>query len=317
MTLEEKQLIAFEGFLRRTAEINAPFMLKGSLLTRQYFDNPNMRIAQDLDFVYLEVLDEVEVSKNVFSDWTTKVTETTLFDKLTFDSFQKNAFWRSIDYAMSEDFPTVNTDLICHLEGEEIDLDLDISFNLDIDFPPEPLIYRPLFGEPFLLKYTCPYALQVSWKLHQTIVRPRLKDIFDLILLLKHEKFNAEERLKILSALKKECDKDKIKVDLLFPYLEKPKYVTELTYEKYESMIVELSFWEKLSGKSPIEILTNKIEKTVQTPDLENLFYSISSYKYFTSKAYFKYNSIEEIIEDFRISLLNAGFTKEFILENI
>ena len=164
MTLEEKQLIAFEGFLRRTAEINAPFMLKGSLLTRQYFDNPNMRIAQDLDFVYLEVLDEVEVSKNVFSDWTTKVTETTLFDKLTFDSFQKNAFWRSIDYAMSEDFPTVNTDLICHLEGEEIDLDLDISFNLDIDFPPEPLIYRPLFGEPFLLKYTCPYALQVSWK---------------------------------------------------------------------------------------------------------------------------------------------------------
>lgn len=316
MTFEEKQLVTFEGFLRRVAEIDAPFMLKGSLLTRQYFDLPNKRITQDLDFVYLEFLDEVELAKNTFSDWTTQVTETTLFDNLTFDSFQKNAFWRSIDYAMSEDFPTVNTDLICRLEGEEIDIDLDISFNLDIDFSPEPLLYRPLIGKPFLLKYTCPYALQVSWKLHQTIVRPRLKDIFDLILLLKHKKMNTAERLKILSALKKECDRDKIKVDALFSLLEEPRYVTEVSYETYE-VPVKLSFWDKISGKNPSKTLRKKIEKTVKKPDLENLFYSIDSYKHFTTKAYFKYNSIEEIIEDFRITLLDVGFTKEFVLENI
>ena len=316
MTFKEKQLIAFEGFLRRAAEIDAPFMLKGSLLTRQYFDIPTKRIAQDLDFVYLEFLDESEIAKSIFSNWATNVTETTLFDDLTFDSFQKNAFWRSIDYAMSEDFPTVNTDLICHLAGEEIDIDLDISFNLDIDFSPEPLMYRHLIGDAFLLKYTCPYALQVSWKLHQTIVRPRLKDIFDLILLLKHEKFNATERLKILSALKKECDRDEIKIDLLFPYLEKPKYVTEVSYEKYD-VAINLSFWDKLLGKSPIETRTKRIEIKVQKPDLENLFYSIDSYKHFTTVAYFKYTSIEAIIEDFRIALLEAGFTKEFILQNI
>jgi Nucleotidyl transferase AbiEii toxin, Type IV TA system len=208
---ERNEMLICEAFLRRASAIDLPFMLKGSYVTRQYFDNPNDRIPVDLDWVYLETLKDVETSRHCFNEWTTRVTEATAEDGIVFTSFTKNAFWRRIDYAMSDDFPTVNTDLSCSLDGgADYDCSIDISFNLDIEVPPVPMLYRPLRGKPFVTPRTVPLPLQVSWKLHQTIVRPRFKDIFDLIHLLRHPAFDSVARMQCLQALVNECSADNV-----------------------------------------------------------------------------------------------------------
>ena len=182
MDSQQLQLESIEGFLRRASLVDLPFMVKGSIITRQYLPYPDMRQVADLDWVYLKYLDQDADAGAIFSDWATQVTEAVIFDHIEFQSFRKNDFWRRIDYAMHDDFPTVNTDLTCWVDGKLNDwLGLDISYNLDIDFPPVELMYQPVKGKPFLLKYTCPLSLQVSWKLRQLLGRPRLNDVFDLI----------------------------------------------------------------------------------------------------------------------------------------
>ncbi len=214
---QRKQIFACEAFIRRAVEIDMPFMLKGSYITRQYFDSINDRIPNDLDFVYLHFLNNEQIAEKEFTNWTTLVTELSLDDNVKFNSFQENLFWRCIDYAMSDDFPTTNTDLIAVVEGEEIDISLDISFNLEIDQEPIPLLYTPLEGEPFIIPNTPPLALQVAWKLHQCLVRPRFKDMFDLIYLLNHKDFGASSHnvYYALQTLVNECDRDKVDVQKL------------------------------------------------------------------------------------------------------
>lgn len=130
-------------------------------------------------------------------------------DGVRFRSFRENAFWRMLDYAMGDDFPTTNTDLVCWVDEQEFDrFSLDISFNLPLDVPSEPLWYQPIRGEPFLVPHATPLALQVAWKLHQTLVRPRFKDLFDLLHLLKHPGFTPAVRQQTLTALASECSAD-------------------------------------------------------------------------------------------------------------
>jgi len=112
---------------------------------------------------------------------------------------------KRVDYAMADDFPTINTDLQVKEGGVDRCL-IDISFNLDIGVAPVPLLYRPLRGKPFIIPYTVPLALQVSWKLHQTLVRPRIKDLFDLMHLLRHPAFTPEVLEQAKEALRKECE---------------------------------------------------------------------------------------------------------------
>jgi hypothetical protein len=206
------EMIAYEGFIRRACRLNMPFMLKGSYITRQYFDNPEDRIPNDLDWVYIDKIGATEIAERTFTEWTTRITEMDLDDGVKFRSFKDNEFWRMIDYAMSEDFPTVNTDLICWVDGEKCDLWIDISFNLEIPYSPVSLNYKPLRGKSFEIKNTVPLALQVSWKLHQTLVRPRFKDLFDLIHLLKHPDFTNEVLQDSLKALVDECKSDNVDV---------------------------------------------------------------------------------------------------------
>lgn len=212
------KMLAHEAFIRRAAAFGAPFMLKGSYVTRQYFDNPMDRIPADLDWNYLGILSNVDDARRTFSAWITAVTESDLDDGVQFRSFKENAFWRMIDYAMSDDFPTVNTDLLCWVDGNKFEFTMDISFNLDVEVPPIALIYKPLRGDSFIVPNTVPLALQVSWKMHQSLVRPRFKDLFDLIHLLQHPDFNAQTLNNALQALVNECSVDK--VDLVrFNYL--------------------------------------------------------------------------------------------------
>lgn len=200
--------LAHEAFIRRAAAFDAPFMLKGSYVTRQYFDNPADRIPNDLDWVCVRRLPDSATAQALFNEWATGVTELVLDDSVTFRSFRENAFWRMIDYAMTDDFPTVNTDLLCWVNGEEVELSLDVSFNLPLEAPSVPLLYCPEQGPPFQVPHTVPLALQVSWKLHQTLVRPRFKDVFDLTHLLRHPAFDTAAQQQCLSALAAECRAD-------------------------------------------------------------------------------------------------------------
>ncbi len=288
-----KLILAIESFLRSSCDYDVPFMLKGSIITRQFFPDPAMRLVQDLDWVYMKKLNDPASAKSIFSSWVIDVTENTDGLNVPFRSFKENNFWRSIDYAMNEDFPTVNTDLLCYVNGEEFDyLGLDISFNLDLDFRPEKLNYIPLEGEPFLLQKVCPFALQVSWKLHQLIVRPRLKDVFDLIFLLQHERFNETELDKILFALKKECEKDNLAIMDLSKYLD-----ADIEHEKTP--------WDKVK-----EYVFNPYNSTKKIVDFEDEI-SANEINLFTKQECFPYKKHSEIKSELKRIMNAKGFTKE------
>jgi hypothetical protein len=203
------EMIAYEAFIRRASELGLPFMLKGSYVTRQYFPDPALRTPHDLDWVYLHPIGSAEDAERIFTEWATWATTLVAHDGVRFRDFRENAFWRILDYAMADDFPTTNTDLVCWVDEELFDsFSLDISFNLPLDVPSEPLWYQPLRGEPFIVPHATPLALQVAWKLHQTLVRPRFKDLFDLLYLLRHPSFTPAVRQQTIAALAKECAAD-------------------------------------------------------------------------------------------------------------
>ncbi|SHL99744.1 Nucleotidyl transferase AbiEii toxin, Type IV TA system [Chitinophaga jiangningensis] len=205
---EYLQMLAYEAFIRRVASAELPLLLKGSFITRQYFRDPELRSPADLDWVYIHPVQDQHQMESVLSELMIKATEAIVYDGVEFQSFSQNRFWRMIDYAMSEDFPTVNTDLSCTINNTETFIhNMDISLNLDIPVSPIPMTYVPLKGEPFLIPYTVPLALQVSWKLHQTLVRPRFKDIFDLTEILQHPGFTPDVWQQTMEALVAECMK--------------------------------------------------------------------------------------------------------------
>lgn len=202
--------LAIDGFMRRAAMVGGPFMVKGSVIMRQYLPDPTQRPAEDIDFVYLGEADEATAAA-IFTDWLTWVTETEIEDGIVFRSFTENVFWRGIDYAMNDDFPTTNTDLLVTVPGSlPFKIGLDISWNLPLTDAPVNLLYRPVEGEPFELTHTVPLSLQISWKLHQTVVRPRQKDLTDLITLLAHPLVTQKVLQKTALAFKAECKKDGI-----------------------------------------------------------------------------------------------------------
>lgn len=198
---EALRIAVEEGFLRRAALVGGPFVLKGSYVTRQFIDEGWRRIPGDLDWVGTGELNEAELNQ-----WITAVTETELDDGIRFRSFKENAFWRSIDYAMDDDFPTVNTDILAWVGETECRIScMDVSFGLKLMPAPRRLEYRAQFGDPFTVPMVCALELQVAWKLHQCLVRPRFKDIFDLILLLRE---NMIDSAAVWQALQDECRHD-------------------------------------------------------------------------------------------------------------
>lgn len=288
------ELLAYEAFLRRAAAVDRPFMLKGSFVTRQYFADPGDRIPNDLDWVYLHKLDDVEVAREIFNKWAAEVTEEHKFDNVKFMSFRENSFWRMIDYAMSDDFPTVNTDLFCWVDNQPFDgLSLDISFNLEIDSPPVPLLYKPLRGEPFTIPKTVPLSTQVAWKLHQTMVRPRFKDIFDLTHLLKHQDFDEQALRSAIQTLVNECHHDKVDINLL-------KWMINGNLKKLfpnDSMQSTWNHWTQNGERSFGSITDYDRARFITDPD------NIP-------------NDLDRFDTDFRTTLIKAGFTPD-LLENL
>lgn len=203
------QLCAQEAFLRRAAQLpQYPMMLKGSHLTRQYFANPAERVPQDLDFVLLGQYDSEEEVEAQLSAWAQAVSTQPCDDGVLFTAFAENAFWRNVDYAMSDDFPTTNTDLACQINGQHVDLEMDISFNLPIPLPPEPVRVATAW-DTFTFERAVPLPLQIAWKLHQTLTRPHFKDLYDLGFLMQSISHD-EQITQTFAALIDECEHDNI-----------------------------------------------------------------------------------------------------------
>jgi hypothetical protein len=202
--LSRKQVLGIvvaEPFIRRAAIVGGPFVLKGSYLTRQYLPDPDSRIPGDLDWVGTGQRDAEELDP-----WLVDATNISLDDGVRFRCFPENSFWRGIDYAMDDDFPTVNTDLLAWVGDECFELcGRDVSFGLKLDPPPVAIQYRPIQGEPFYVPATCALDLQIAWKLHQTLVRPRFKDLVDLTWLLQHNRVDGRV---VMQALQDECRHD-------------------------------------------------------------------------------------------------------------
>jgi len=257
---EVRELVVLEALLRRISLVNMPFVLKGSLLTRQYLDNRDIRYVDDIDLLYGERIRDVEHAKQTFTNWMIQVTELDLDDGIVFRSFRENAFWRYIDYAMADDFPTVNTDIAYFFKNEPREADqyhelyLDVSFNLEMEIEPVSLEYQPVFGDCFVVPYTVPLSIQVAWKLHQTVVRPRFKDLYDLQYLLSHPSYDHDALEVTLQTLVNECSLDqsitkadikKILVDdlyALYPLLSRDylleKYAGSREHELYFTKLV-------------------------------------------------------------------------------
>jgi hypothetical protein len=288
-------LKAMEAFLRSASLVDAPFMLKGSLVTRQYLKDPSARFAVDLDWVYLEYLDDRNKAENIFSKWLKDIAHA----RGTYGyRFKADEYWAGLDYAMADDFPTISTYVKCYRHDEFLfNLKLDISFNLEILYDPKSLLYRPEGFIPFLIKKTCPLALQVSWKLHQTLARSRVKDFYDLIQLLKHEAFNEEELKKAILALRKECWNDDIPVSKLQFYLEDT--AINICKEKEENRLPEN--WYDIEPYS-----------------LQELYYNLTalniiSLESIQPKEAIQYTKMSELLLDFQQALIDAGFTKDLL----
>ncbi len=296
MELTEQQqmaMLAYESFIRRASEINMPFMLKGSYVTRQYFPEDIVRIPADLDWVYINPIDELNTANNIFSRWVTLATELETDDNVVFRSFKENAFWRMMDYAMADDFPTVNTDILCWVNGTPFEFDLDISFNLDIPGGAASLEYQPLSGPRFPVPYTAPLHLQVAWKIHQTLVRPRMKDLFDLMYLVKHPDFNRETLHQSFEALLKECIADEVNLAQLASFL---NYQLAELFKKV-SLADTWNYW-RLGQESE-----------------DTWYFSRNDQASFITNANRIPIKLEVFINQFKEAMVMAGFTIDLVLE--
>lgn len=240
-SIESKDLLAMEAFLRRWAELSKtmdiPLMLKGSLVTRQFLNNVVYRHPMDIDCVYTEKIETAEEASQKFSELIDMITAVDLDDGVTFQRFSEDAFWRGVDYAMPDDFPTVNTNICCMLNGEiKLYLSLDISFNLELPSP-VPLEYIPVLGKSFLLPSTVPLYLQVAWKLHQTVVRPRSKDLSDLYQLLTVNPLDESTLALTLDAFIEECNLDKEA---------KPEIIQQIFTGKFAPILGRLDRFDKI-----------------------------------------------------------------------
>ena len=200
-------LTLYEAFLRRWAvsHYRHRFLLKGSFLTRQYF---YQRIPNDLDIVCLKHC-ELEQIQNTVCAFLQTVTKIDLYDDIVFEDINQDDFWWNPEYEMADDFPTVKYYIKAKFNNKLITLEIDISFNLNLIDAPVAINYKPYEDKPFTIEQSASVALQVAWKLHQTLVNPCHKDILDLTHLLPYIQ-TQQQRDMIWQTLEDECLRDNI-----------------------------------------------------------------------------------------------------------
>lgn len=218
--MNEKHMIAYEGLIQRSSKCHTyhPIILKGSFITRQYLPVTLERQPADLDWLSLKPLKDSTSMAKMLNTWLHQITQISLHDGVEFESFDLNHEWWELDYLLAEDFPTISTALKAKVDGQPTILKLDVSFNLQMSEPPVPLIYQPIRGHQFTLLQTPALSQQIAWKLHQTLLEPRLKDILDLTYLLQHEDYQYHEDALVMTlmTLEQDCQRDDIEMNSLF-----------------------------------------------------------------------------------------------------
>lgn len=194
------RLYANEAFLRRASFVGGEFLLKGSFVTREYFHSPKMRYPKDLDFVYLDTQTHAQSIEQKLSKWVYAVTSFNAYDGAVFDHFCQNSSWGLADYDdVCEDFQTLSTQIQCTIFDTTLSLDLDISIHLSFYGDTVPLSIHTL-NDTLYFHHTIPITTQIAWKLHQSLLFTRLKDVYDLVYLLDYVQ-NDKDRKTVMHAL--------------------------------------------------------------------------------------------------------------------
>lgn len=200
-----------------------PFIVKGSFLTKQYHKDPQARLLNggDIDLIYYgsactiqkpDVFDydsyhqfirKIEtLLKHELTDIFYKLEEIMTrklelterpefileFEELGYDRVFKESNDICIflvNYAADGDFTTVGLE-IC---DRKLYVEIDIAIDMPIHFQPETISYKTMTGKKVTLKNTTPLIYQTAWKVHQILVRPRLKDLDDVIRFLPYIDF--------------------------------------------------------------------------------------------------------------------------------
>lgn len=216
------KLRTYEAMLRIISQQHFPFMLKGSFLLARVYPEPLKRLAitEDIDFVYLKPLkdplgDKLNFREHfydyyaVIADELSKLTwvaESDLQPCLDNEGRYEGESYL-VDYAMEDDFVTAGTTIaFCNEAKYWQDFDIEMTMNLPLFVAPESIAYQPFGGgESFVVPYAASHEVQAAWKLHQSLVRLRPKDILDLGYLLPHLTFDEETSLRLLKTVLGEC----------------------------------------------------------------------------------------------------------------
>lgn len=221
---------ALDNLVKRYSEIDDNFVLKGSLVTRQFIKSKEVRYAQDIDFIYDGLTNENPF--NYFSNWLNRITKLEIKDSVRIMPFSENEFWRRRDYAMNDDFPTTNTDLLAIFgNGQKININLDISWGLSLENEITELEYI-CADESKVKVRVVDLPIQIAWKLHQCVTRPRGKDFMDIILLLERKVLSNDEIRRIKVKFRDECFRDNLNPNLLNIYFDRrvSKWMNEIGY---------------------------------------------------------------------------------------
>lgn len=288
--------LACEAFLCRAAMFEHPFVLKGSFATKQYFENAIGRTPNDIDWLYTLPFEYIYDAESIFTDWIDTIINTKVNDGVIFKERKKNHFSWTGDYVGDEDFPTAGIDLECSVKGKTLlgGIHVDISFNIEITAQPVPLKYNPLEGGVFTIPKAVPLSMQVAWKMHQTILRPRFKDIFDLIHFLPLQNTDEEAKSQSIQELVNECEINGGDIKRL------NWYVTE-NAERYAYLFEENQIHTE-------EFKT--LKKELNGIDSVLTIY-ITDYKHVSTNTNASPQSLSSFLKTFRQALNNTGFTTD------
>ena len=208
-----------------------PFVIKGSFLTSQYHSNPYARLLNggDIDLIYNDQNSNIftpekfdwdsyhqfirgveKLLRNELIDIFYKLEEIMTrklnlsarplfileleelgYDKIFRDSRTIGLFL--VNYAADGDFTTVGLEIYdC-----QMCIEIDVAIDLPLHFQPETILYKSMEGKETLLKNATPLLYQTAWKMHQILVRPRLKDLDDMIHFLPHIDFKEKNNFQI------------------------------------------------------------------------------------------------------------------------
>ena len=292
LEIKEELMIYIAGHL--------PFVIKGSFLTSQYHRDPYKRLLNggDIDLVYRNRHSNIPVpekfgygSYHQFIREIEKLLEKELvaiFYKLEeimarklnlqerpefileFEELGYGGIFRDsgtvalylVNYAADGDFTTVGLE-ICDCK---MSFEIDIAIDMPLHFQPETILYKTVGGKEVVLENTTPLLYQTAWKMHQILVRPRLKDLDDVIRFLAHIDFKDKNNFQtFFDEIISECRLADTKtceglISVLKKLFSDENTTKSLIVDKIVGCGLEMQYYSNLYGiHNNAELLKNKV----------------------------------------------------------